>query len=291
MDEFALAVYMIDEYLDHLKKSGRKEYTLKTYRNLLRKLAGFLKASGLTCDPRKIGENEIQYIVDNYLASENTIHHYITILGAWLVFNNNNVMSKMSLLWNKQGCPNAKWIKQYELGQLMSRCRNPTERMMFVLGAYCGLRRAEIVGIKASDYKGEILTVTGKGHMGGKTRIIPMSAKMREEMDAYLKYRSSVVDGCEGDRSGGTLLIVKRYGKYAYSLSPTMVSRVVQRISSETGIECTPHSLRRLFATMLNDKTELQNIQHLMGHANINTTARYIDRDVDKLKQALDAIY
>lgn len=290
MDQYAMAVYTIDEYIEHLRKGGRKEYTLKTYRTVLMKVTGFLNSAGRPCDPRRISEDDIQYIVDRYLASENTVHHYISVMGPWLAYNGNTVLSRMSILWNQQGCPNAKWIKEYELGMMLSHCKNPTERMMFILGAYCGLRRAEIVSIKVSDYDGSVLKVTGKGHMGGKTRVLPLSSRMRTEIDSYLRYREEQADGMF-DRSKGTILVVRRYGKYIYSLSPTYVSRVVKRVSSETGIECTPHSLRRLFATMLSDKTELQTIQTLMGHNNINTTARYIHRDVDRLKQALDSIF
>ena len=34
MDQYAMAVYTIDEYIEHLRKGGRKEYTLKTYRTV-----------------------------------------------------------------------------------------------------------------------------------------------------------------------------------------------------------------------------------------------------------------
>ena len=290
MQEFEMTEYLINEYATDLSKKGRRDYTAKTYQIVLTAIARYLTENGLSCDPRKIGPKEIQFFVDNYPASENTVKHYCFILKSFMEFNNNYEMKKMNLLWNSNTCPNVRWITEDDLKTLLSNSKTPTERMVLILGAYCGLRRAEMADLTLSDYDGQYLSIKGKGHVKGKLRVLPLSQNVKKELDNYIENRNLMLLKAK-DETNGALLVQKVYDTHVRALHPSTISHMMRATSVRNNIEFTPHSLRRLFATMLSDKTRLEIIQSLMGHASINTTSRYIHRDINKLAQALSSIY
>ncbi len=131
----------------------------------------------------------------------------------------------------------------------------PRGRTAILLGAYAGLRRAEIAGLHADMIDTETMTlrVTGKG---GKTRLVPIAAALAEEMRAAK------------DRGGWVFP-----GPYGEHLSPESIGRMVSPLLGE-GL--TTHTLRHRFATrVFSGSHNLRATQELLGHSSVATTQRY----------------
>ena len=130
----------------------------------------------------------------------------------------------------------------------------------------CGLRISEALSLKRADAPlGEGLRITGKG---GKTRIVPVLAAVREAVDAYLAALPLILP------PEGPLFRAARGGP----LSPRHVQATVQRLRGRLGLSerATPHALRHSFAThLLGAGADLRSIQELLGHASLSTTQRY----------------
>lgn len=128
-------------------------------------------------------------------------------------------------------------------------------RLAILLGAYAGLRRAEIAGLHASmiDLQARTLRITGKG---GKTRVVPIA-------DAL------VVELTRAVERGGYLFPGQDQGH----LSPTSVGRLVSPL---LGDGYSTHTLRHRFASRIYQGThDLRATQELLGHESISTTQRY----------------
>lgn len=82
------------------------------------------------------------------------------------------------------------------------------------------------------------------------------------------------------------LWTAERTGK---RLTRSGVRQVLVRLGKRTGIEVTPHKLRRTFATWAwRLGMNPQALQNLMGHAELSTLRAYLGIDSDDLKDAHD---
>lgn len=134
----------------------------------------------------------------------------------------------------------------------------------------CGLRISEALSLTRADAPlADSLRITGKG---GKVRMAPVLAVVREAVDAYVAELPFVL--APGDR----LFRAVRGGAY----SPRHAQALMQKMRGRLGLpaSATPHALRHSFAThLLGAGADLRAIQELLGHASLSTTQRYADVD------------
>lgn len=141
-----------------------------------------------------------------------------------------------------------------------------------------GLRLAELCGLQIDEFDDEgFVRVTGKG---SKTRMVPVGAKAREALKAYLAAeRPSLVT----KKTRSEVFLSVRGG----ALSPDRVRQIVKERAAAAGIDRNvyPHLLRHSFAThLLEGGADLRVIQELLGHADISTTQVYTHVDAARLK-------
>lgn len=142
------------------------------------------------------------------------------------------------------------------------------------LGAYAGLRCAEMAGLDATDVLESEMTlhVVGKG---GKERLVPAHPRV------LIALRSA------GLPRSGPVFRRPRGGVW----SPAAVSREIGAYFESLGIRGTAHQLRHRFATKALDATgDLRAVQELLGHANPQTTAIYTKVAVGRLRCVVDLI-
>lgn len=172
-------------------------------------------------------------------------------------------------------------LNEAEVRRLVAAAEDPRLRALVVLLLTTGLRRAEAVSITLDDLdveNGQLL-VHGKG---AKERIVPLSDMAIAEIQEYLKHRGKV--SC--DR-----LFVNQYGR---PLHPQAVNRLLDKLLEEahlTGRGITPHKLRHTFATQLIRRgVDVRTVQELLGHADLETTARYLHSDTRSKRAAVDRL-
>jgi integrase/recombinase XerC len=141
-----------------------------------------------------------------------------------------------------------------------------------------GLRVSECVALDLGDLEREELRVRrGKG---GKDRVVPIGEKARAALDAWLAKRLEL-------RPTSQAVFVNARGQRVTARS---VRRFVDKHAIEANVPKThPHALRHSFAThLLGSGADLRSIQELLGHASIQTTARYAHVDLQYLMRQHD---
>lgn len=147
----------------------------------------------------------------------------------------------------------------------------------------CGLRSHEAVSLSVDDIdiSSQMLTVRGKG---GKTRMVPFCDATSSALRRWISVRSN----CISSHSDSTLLLSVT-GK---PLSTSDVRRLIGRLSSQTGIDASPHTLRHAYAThLLEGGADLRVIQELLGHSSITTTERYTHVATGHLTKSYNAAH
>ena len=160
------------------------------------------------------------------------------------------------------------------------------DRAMFELLYSSGLRLAELVALDAADGRldlsqGEV-TVTGKG---SKTRTVPVGARAREALGAWLSIRGAIAAPQE------KALFVGARGR---RISPAVVASRLGAWARRRGLNVRvhPHMLRHSFAThVLQSSQDLRAVQEMLGHASISTTQVYTHLDYQSLAKVYDAAH
>jgi integrase/recombinase XerC len=157
---------------------------------------------------------------------------------------------------------------------------------MFELLYSSGLRLGELIALNVDDGRldlaqGEV-TVTGKG---SKTRTVPVGAKARDALKAWVSARAQLA--APGERA----LFVGGRGR---RIAPTVVNSRLRAWARQRGLHqrVHPHMLRHSFAThMLQSSQDLRAVQELLGHASISTTQVYTHLDFQALAKVYDAAH
>jgi integrase/recombinase XerC len=158
------------------------------------------------------------------------------------------------------------------------------DRAMFELLYSSGLRLGELVALNVGDGRldlrqGEV-TVTGKG---AKTRTVPIGAKARDALAAWLNARQAA--------AGEKALFLGARGK---RISAGTVGTRLKQWARRRGLheKVHPHMLRHSFAThVLQSSQDLRAVQEMLGHASISTTQVYTHLDYQALAKVYDAAH
>ena len=144
----------------------------------------------------------------------------------------------------------------------------------------CGIRLAELRGIRIGDFSSDLLTlhILGKGD---KHRIIPILPEMASRIRIYIDSVERMGLSTEAEDP----LIVSQTGG---ALSRSSIQRIVEHELGGANVQGkkSPHVLRHTFAThLLNKDADMRDIQELMGHSSLRTTQHYTHNSIAQLQE------
>ncbi|MFN0062907.1 MAG: site-specific tyrosine recombinase XerD [Myxococcaceae bacterium] len=174
-------------------------------------------------------------------------------------------------------------VEQLLLGTVGEDVAALRDRAMLELLYATGLRVSELVrlGINDVNLNAGYVVAYGKGQ---KERIVPVGAKAREAIEAYLtKARSVWLRG----RVAKALFVTPR----GRGMTRQGFWKLLRRRARAAGVRraFSPHTLRHSFAThLLTNGADLRAVQQMLGHADLATTQIYTHVDARRLRALYD---
>lgn len=157
---------------------------------------------------------------------------------------------------------------------------------IIALSIGCGMRRAEIAGLKLQslNFETHVITILGKGN---KERRVTPSDEAWDRLQEWLKLRGN-------GGSENVFVTVKKGGRVMHfmPLTESGIYKLMRTNATQAKVASfTPHDLRRTFATRLLDTgADINTVRKVMGHSSVVTTQRYDKRDEGELEIATKKI-
>ena len=161
--------------------------------------------------------------------------------------------------------------------------REQRNALIIALFYSCGIRLAELQGIRLGDFAADYTSLHIRGK-GDKHRLIPILPELASRVRTHIDMLREMGLATASDSP----LIVSTNGK---PLSRSTIQRVVESELKGAQVQGkrSPHVLRHTFAThLLNKEADMRDIQELMGHSSLRTTQCYTHNSIAQLQEVYE---
>lgn len=170
-------------------------------------------------------------------------------------------------------------MTQEEIYRVINSVRNLKHRMLLSLLYSTGMRLREISNLKIEEVDSKQMRIRITSGKGKKDRYVPLSEMLLRELRCYyLEYRPEKYLFNGGGKG-------RKY-------SPRSIQCVMQQALIKAGLsdkQYSIHTIRHSFAThLLDNGTDIQAIQQLMGHQHIHQTLQYLHLSTKRLKKIVN---
>lgn len=243
---------------------GFSPRTHESYLHAMRELAKYYRRS-----PEALSVEEVQSYLEHLITEKNRAFSTCNVVVSAYRFLNEAVLGRrgvsLEVPYSKQPQRLPEILGREEVARLLEAPPNPKHRLLLATIYACGLRVSEALRLKISDVDRGRMTVRIEQGKGRKDRVVPLSRRLLEQMEAYWK--------TDPPRRW---LFPNRLGVRPIDI--TVAQKVFTMAKLQAGITKRGgiHGLRHAFAThLIEDGTNLPTVQQLLGHHSMASTMRY----------------
>jgi integrase/recombinase XerD len=177
----------------------------------------------------------------------------------------------------RQGRPLPQKLSQDQVRTLFTQITNPLDHALYLRILRCGLRVSEVARLRRSDLDWEQQSLRIDQGTGRKDRVVYVSADALAALRTCLAVRPAAVPGevwCWNQK------------RPQRALSSKGMQKKMERSAKAAGIKASCHSLRHTCASnLLEEGAEVISIKELLGHASMESSARYAKLSNQRVKQ------
>jgi integrase len=183
----------------------------------------------------------------------------------------------------------ARTLSDARIKEALDAADTTRNKLILMLSIKAGLRACEIAGLRWEDIDWEDRTMQLKVTKGGVRRQVPINHSL-----LYLM-REHMEESWRADKKATGPVIVNGRGGYEPT-TPNAIAQWLRRHYEKLEWEgYSSHSGRRTFVTRAAQRIKdaggtMKDIQELVGHADLRTTAGYIDTDENAQRKLVDLI-
>jgi integrase/recombinase XerD len=261
---------------EEMQLRGLSTGTQKKYLYELTKLHDYYQQS-----PSKLSQEEIKayllYLVNERKLSASTHNVVVHALRFFYDMVLHRTINYRDLPLRKEPRKLPDILSTTDVASIIRAVTNLKQRAMLVLAYGAGLRSSEIANLKTEDIDSKRMQIHIRNAKGGKDRYVVLSPLMLEVLRNYWCKSRSKIDSSwffpsqTLNKPITTATIAAAFKK----------AKLQADIKKRGGV----HSLRHAFAThSLEAGEDLYTIKQLLGHACIESTARYLRLTNNKMK-------
>lgn len=185
---------------------------------------------------------------------------------------------------NKEKLP----MSREDIRKMLNACSsNRQKAMLYTLGT-TGLRVSELTVLGYKQYRdrvGNQLVITGKGN---KQRVVFLNPETVEAINRYVRTERKAnrwAAGCD------YLFASSQGGKVDANNFDKTLKALAHKAGIKNDDEVSAHTFRHSFACILSENgTSMDVIRDLLGHSSLAVTSRYLNQNVNRMREATTAI-
>ena len=185
---------------------------------------------------------------------------------------------------NKEKLP----MSREDICKMLNACiSNRQKAMLYTLGT-TGMRVSELTGLTYKQYRDRIgnqIVITGKGN---KQRVVFLNPETVEAINLYIRTERKAnrwAADCD------YLFASAQGGKVDANNFDKTLKALARKAGIKNADEVSAHTFRHSFACILSENgTSMDVIRDLLGHSSLAVTSRYLNQNVNRMREATTAI-
>ena len=268
-----------------LEELERRNYSAETTRRYMRFVERFAQHFGKS--PDKLGPDDLRsyqaYLLRERKLCPGSVENHVAALRFFYVRTLRRHEFREFLPYPKSPRKLPSILSQEEVARLISASTNLFQRTLLMVLYGTGMRRSELARVKIDHIDSQrmiIHVVDGKGH---KDRDLPLSPTLLENLRVYWRWL----------KPRDYLFPSRMHRDHEQPISDKIVWRACTQAAKSAGIRkrVSPHLVRHAFAThLLEAGTDLRTIQLLLGHEDLEVTAKYLHLSAQHLQKVVNPL-